>query len=94
LLPLITTKIEEAVTRAGKNDYKTTLQELIQKYKLGAIQYSTLSEEGPDHERFYTVEVKINKTAFGVGAGKTKKQAEQMAAKEAICALKKQYETL
>ena len=67
--------IEEAVTRAGKNDYKTTLQELVQKHKHGEIQYITLSEEGPDHERFYTVEVRINKITLGQGSGKTKKQA-------------------
>ena len=89
LLPLITKKIEEAVTRAGKNDYKTTLQELVQKYKQGPIQYVTLSEEGPDHERLYTVEVQINKKTFGQGSGKTKKQAEQMAAKAAIDTAKK-----
>ncbi|MBR2471866.1 MAG: ribonuclease III [Clostridia bacterium] len=94
LLPLIVKKIEQAVISTGGSDYKTALQELVQKYKRGPIQYHTLSEEGPDHERFYTVEVKINKTTFGRGNGKTKKQAEQMAAKEAISVLKKEYETL
>lgn len=94
LLPLIVKKIEQAVISTGESDYKTTLQELVQKHKRGFIQYHTLSEEGPDHERFYTVEVKIDKMTFGSGNGKTKKQAEQMAAKEAISALKKEYETL
>ncbi len=94
LLPLIVKKIEYAVTLVGKSDYKTTLQELVQKHKHGAIQYRTLSEEGPDHKRFYTVEVRIDNQPFGQGSGKTKKQAEQMAAKEAIAAFKKEYETL
>lgn len=94
LLPMIVPKIEQAVVSTGDSDYKTTLQELVQKQKHSSIQYHTLSEEGPDHERFYTVEVRINKEYFGQGSGKTKKQAEQMAAKQAISEFKKQYETL
>ncbi len=84
LLPLIVKKIEHAVSSTGDNDYKTTLQELVQKKIHRGIQYCLLDEQGPDHARLYTVEVRVDKKPCGKGSGKTKKQAEQMAAKAAL----------
>lgn len=65
-------------------DYKTILQELSQKIFLTVPKYCTLKKEGPAHQAFYTVCVKIKDQIYGYGKGSTKKAAEQLAALEAI----------
>ena len=66
------------------NDYKTTLQELIQK-KINAVpEYFILKKEGPDHQSIFSVCVKINNKIYGCGKGESKKQAEQFAALAAL----------
>lgn len=65
-------------------DYKTLLQEIIQKNPEEAVNYVTTGEEGPDHNKKFTVEVRLNSNVIGVGTGKNKKRAEQMAAKQAL----------
>ncbi len=71
---------------AGKliKDHKTTLQEIIQKKSGQDIRYEITGEKGPDHNKWYTAEVFINSIFYGKGEGKTKKEAEQNAAKQAI----------
>ena len=68
----------------GFNDYKTILQEIIQKNPEEKVDYYMVDESGPDHNKAFTVQVKLNTNVIGTGAGKSKKQAEQMAAKEAL----------
>ncbi len=70
---------EHAVT-----DYKTTLQEIVQKNRGEKLSYHMVESNGPDHERSFTVEVFINSNPIGCGSGHSKKEAEQMAAKEAL----------
>ncbi len=65
-------------------DYKTTLQEIVQKNRGEKLSYRTLETNGPDHERNFTVEVMINSNHIGTGYGHSKKEAEQMAAREAL----------
>lgn len=65
-------------------DYKTTLQEIIQRNPEESVTYILISESGPDHDKFFTVEVRLNSNTIGTGSGKSKKQAEQMAAKQAL----------
>lgn len=65
-------------------DYKTNLQEIIQQNPEESISYILTDESGPDHDKSFTVEVRMNSNVIGVGSGKSKKQAEQMAAKEAL----------
>ena len=65
-------------------DYKTTLQEIVQKNRGEKLSYRVLESNGPDHERSFTVEVMINSNHIGTGFGHSKKEAEQMAAKEAL----------
>ena len=65
-------------------DYKTLLQEIIQKNPGERLSYNVIGEEGPDHDKSFTVEVKLNSNQIGTGFGKSKKQAEQQAAKEAL----------
>ncbi len=66
------------------NDYKTILQEIVQKNPEEKVDYCLVSETGPDHDKAFTVQVQLNTNVIGEGTGKSKKQAEQMAAKEAL----------
>lgn len=66
------------------HDYKTALQEVIQKNPEEHIEYKILAESGPDHDKRFTVGVMLNSNMIGEGTGKSKKQAEQFAAKEAL----------
>ena len=65
-------------------DYKTALQEIIQRNPEEAVTYILKGESGPDHDKVFEVEVHLNSNVIGVGKGKNKKQAEQMAAKQAL----------
>ena len=65
-------------------DYKTNLQEKIQKISKKPLSYAVLREEGPDHDKYFVVEVKHDGQVLGQGSGKTKKEAEQKAAYEAL----------
>ncbi len=65
-------------------DYKTTLQEVIQQNPDQSINYVFVGSSGPDHNKIFEAEVKLNSNVIGRGKGKTKKGAEQAAAKEAL----------
>ena len=69
-------------------DSKTILQELAQGKSEQKISYRLVKEEGPDHDKSFSVEVRIGKEVYGTGTGKTKKSAEQEAAFNAIKRLK------
>ena len=68
-------------------DYKTMLQELVQRRPNQKIGYELLSESGPDHDKTFRFRVTINGQAVGEGSGRSKKEAEQMAAKQALEAM-------
>ncbi len=65
-------------------DYKTILQEIIQRNPEEKVEYVLRSQSGPDHDRHFVVEVCLNTNIIGHGEGHSKKQAEQQAAKEAL----------
>lgn len=65
-------------------DYKTKLQEEIQAEHRDAVQYVTVSQSGPAHDRTFKVQVLYNDIVLGTGTGKSKKKAEEMAAKDAL----------
>lgn len=65
-------------------DYKTQLQEIIQKSNEQRISYEIIGEEGPDHSKIFISQVKLDNKVIGVGEGRTKKEAEQMAAKTSL----------
>ena len=65
-------------------DYKTDLQELVQRHGEVNIHYDVIHDEGPDHDKTIWMQVTINGKRFGTGIGKNKKEAAQRAAKEAI----------
>lgn len=66
------------------HDYKTDLQEIVQKNPEETIEYVLVKESGPDHDKRFTFEAKINNNVVGYGTGKSKKEAEQHAAREAL----------
>ena len=77
------------VERHAKNqgsfkDYKTKLQEVIQKNPEETLEYVLVGESGPDHNKSFEVEVHLNSNVIGKGTGKSKKNAEQEAAREAL----------
>jgi len=65
-------------------DYKTRLQEIIQKNPEEQLTYVLAGESGPDHDKRFEVEVHLNSNVIGRGTGKSKKHAEQEAAREAL----------
>ena len=65
-------------------DYKTMLQEVVQKNQGETLEYVLVSETGPYHDKCFTVEVHLNSNVIGRGVGGSKKKAEQNAAKEAL----------
>ena len=73
---------------SASRDYKTALQELIQRESGQKLTYHLVGEEGPDHAKRFSVEVEPNGKTVGAGEGRTKKAAEQNAAKAAIEKLK------
>lgn len=74
----------------GMTDFKTTLQELCQERLKTLPEYRIASETGPDHQKEFTVELTIGGRTVGSGTGRSKKEAEQKAAKEALEKLRSQ----
>lgn len=66
------------------NDYKTVLQEIIQQNPEEKVEYVLKEQRGPAHDKAFVVQVCLNNNPIGTGEGRSKKQAEQMAAKEAL----------
>ncbi|WP_370640552.1 ribonuclease III [Salipaludibacillus sp. CUR1] len=65
-------------------DFKSQLQELIQRESQGQVHYKIIEEKGPAHAREFVSEVTLDKQQLGIGTGKSKKEAEQMAAQKAL----------
>ena len=84
ILDLLKEKIDLVLSGEIIFDYKTALQEILQKNGQIEILYEVIDEEGPDHNKIFTIEVSADKLILGKGKGKNKKEAEQNAAKEAI----------
>jgi ribonuclease III len=76
--------------RIVETDFKSRLQEIMQKKYKVPPSYSVVKEEGPDHAKTFTLEVRMNKKLLGQGEGRSKKEAEQMAAKEALRKIRKE----
>lgn len=73
----------------GSDDYKTALQELVQRKAGQTLLYRLARESGPDHAKEFTVEVCLNGEVKGEGTGRSKKEAEQAAARAALETIKK-----
>lgn len=87
ILKLFASIIENSFDLGAALDWKTSLSEVVFSKKMGSIDYQ-ISESGPDHDKDFTAQVIIKKEIFGTGSGKSKKTAEQNAAKVAFDKLK------
>ena len=83
VLPFVTEMLEHEDSLSFK-DYKTILQEIIQHNPEEKLVYKLVGEKGPDHDKRFVVDVMLNSNVIGKGEGRSKKNAEQMAAKEAL----------
>ncbi|MBR4661334.1 MAG: ribonuclease III, partial [Clostridia bacterium] len=70
--------------KVSDGDYKTRLQQLVQQDGIEELSYRVVREDGPEHSKVFEVEAMINSNPVGRGTGKTKREAEQSAAREAL----------
>ena len=72
------------VSKLKNEDFKTALQELVQQKKNQILSYALVEESGPDHDKQFRVGVSLNGKVLGIGNGRSKKRAEQDAARVAL----------
>lgn len=84
LLPFVEEEIVKIGVSGIHRDYKTDLQQLIQQAEGDYLEYVTVDEKGPDHQKTFWVEARLNSNVIGKGSGRTKREAEQNAAKRAL----------
>ncbi len=87
LLVMLSEDIEKISSEGYIKDFKSALQEFVQKKKWGLPYYSVVKEAGLKHKKIFWIEVKIRGQDYGVGRGVNKKEAEQAAAKVALAKL-------
>ena len=85
LLPFIKDEIEDITkNRRNTTDYKTALQQFVQQTEGDFLEYEVVDENGPDHNKTFEVVAKLNSNIIGKGKGRSKREAEQNAAKQAM----------
>lgn len=84
LMPRVAPEIKQFIENGKNKDYKTLLQQIVQQEQGERLVYVLVGESGPDHDKLFTVEARLNSNVIGHGKGKSKREAEQMAAKEAL----------
>ncbi len=84
LLPRVRPEIVQFIEKGQNKDYKTLLQQIVQQERGELLEYVLVSESGPDHDKSFTVEARLNSNIIGHGTGHSKREAEQLAAKEAL----------
>ncbi len=94
LLKVLAGKIEREISNIGEKNFKSHLQEYLQKNKRKIPAYKVINESGPDHDKVFIVGVFINNKEYEKGEGNTKKEAEQLAAKRTLAKIKKDYNYL
>lgn len=89
VIEVLSEQIAKVVEKGGQTgDYKTELQELVQQKAENTLTYRILKEEGPDHNKIFTSAVSYKDVIWGIGKGRTKKEAEQIAAQDALKKIK------
>lgn len=83
IISLISDEIDEAVVMQN-GDYKTLLQQIVEKDGSAILEYEIVKEEGPEHDKMFTVVARINNNVVGQGTSKSKKDAEMQAARVAL----------
>ena len=84
ILSLTKQEINSSLVNEDVYDYKTALQEIVQRDNTSAVSYKLIAESGPAHNKFFKMAVQIDGKVIAQGEGHSKKEAEQMAAKQAI----------
>ena len=84
IMTFLPAKVDLAEAGHAFRDYNTALQEIVQKNRQETLQYRLSGESGPDHDKRFTVQVLLNSNIFAEGIGRSKKEAEQMAARSAL----------
>ena len=84
LLNFIEKAVGDIVKEGDVKDYKSLLQQIIQQNNGEILEYNLIRESGPDHEKLFEVQAVLNNNVVGEGKGRSKKAAEQNAAKEAL----------
>ena len=84
VLPIIEAKLSDDNFVLNHTDAKTELQQLIQQVEGDFLEYKTVDEQGPDHDKLFTVVAMLNSNVIGHGKGRSKREAEQNAALEAL----------
>lgn len=84
LMPFVEKEINFIRKGEAFTDYKTALQQIIQQANTERLVYTVVGESGPDHDKVFTVEARLNSNVIGVGSGSSKRAAEQAAAREAL----------
>ena len=79
----------EEVVEERRRDFKTELQELVQRRSDQVLRYEMVRSSGPDHAKVFEARVTINGQTAGTGTGRSKKEAEQAAARNALDEMKK-----
>jgi ribonuclease III len=93
LIPMFASRIRDRVEAGGRYDAKTALQEVVVRDRGGFPAYRVASS-GPDHDKHFTAHVYIDAELYGVGDGRSKKEAEQNAAREALARLEEEVADL
>ncbi len=92
VLPFIKDSVD-SVVKSGGEDYKSRLQRIVQQTPEESLSYVLSGEEGPPHDRTFFYEVYLNSNLLGRGSGRSKREAEQVAAREALILLGELDET-
>ena len=84
VLPYLTDAAEKLIRTGGGEDFKTLLQKFVQQNKGDILEYVMVGESGPSHSKIFDYHVLLNNNIIGKGSGKSKRDAEQAAAREAL----------
>lgn len=84
VIPIINAQLADNNFKLETTDAKTELQQLIQQAEGDFLEYKVVSESGPDHNKTFSVVAMLNSNIIGKGEGRSKREAEQAAAKEAL----------
>jgi ribonuclease-3 len=84
LLPFVKEEIESIREKSSFMDYKTALQQIVQQVEGEILEYVLVGESGPDHCKTFDMEARLNSNVIGRGSAHSKREAEQLAAKEAL----------
>lgn len=84
LMPLILVELNKITKHGAMKDYKTLLQQIVQQADGEKLEYVLKDESGPAHMKTFTIEAHLNSNVIGHGIGKSKREAEQAAAREAL----------